>query len=65
MAYNEAAKNATLRYREKKNIVKLVIDMPAEDRERYKEYASSKGQSLKQYIVGLIEADIERDTPEG
>lgn len=65
MAYNEAAKNATLRYREKKNIVKLVIDMPAEDRERYKEYAASKGQSLKQYIVGLMEADMQRDTPEG
>lgn len=30
MAYSEASKNATLKYREKKKIVKLVIDMPEE-----------------------------------
>lgn len=65
MAYSEASKNATLKYREKKKIVKLVIDMPEEKREIYKAQAAKRGKSLAAYVIGLIEADMKKDTPEG
>lgn len=61
MAYSEASKNATLKYREKKKIVKLVIDMPEEKRETYKAQAAKHGKSLAAYVIGLIEADMQND----
>ncbi len=61
MAYSEASKNATLKYREKKKIVKLVIDMPEEKREAYKTQAAKHNKSLAAYIIGLIEADMKKD----
>lgn len=59
MAYSEAQKNATLKYRDKKGIVRLALDMTPEERERYKEQATKKGMSLKAYIVSLLEKDRE------
>lgn len=65
MAYSESAKNATLRYREKKGLVKINIDTTPEKRELYKAQAAKRNMSLATYIDKLITADIERDTPEG
>lgn len=62
MAYSEAHKEATLRYRKNANIVKMVVDVTAEEREKYKAYAQAKGMSLAAYIKGLIEKDIEGGT---
>ena len=60
MPYSEAQKRATLKYREKNKIVKLVIDMPEEKREIYKAQAAKRGKSLAAYVIGLIEADMEK-----
>ena len=49
-----------MKYREKNKIVKLVIDMPEEKREIYKAQAAKRGKSLAAYIIGLIEADMEK-----
>ena len=65
MAYSEAAKNATLRYREKKGIVKISIDTTPEKRDLYKAQASKHNMSLAAYIDALIRADMQKDTPEG
>lgn len=65
MAYSEASKNATLKYRERKKIVKLVIDMPEEKREVYKAQAAKHGKSLAAYVIGLIEEDMQKDAREG
>ena len=65
MAYSEAAKNATLRYREKKGLVKINIDTTPEKRDLYKAQAAKHNMSLAAYIDALITADMQRDTPEG
>ena len=59
MAYDEAHKKATLKYREKSGIVKLTVDVTKETRERYKAQAEKKGLSLAAYITKLIEQDIQ------
>ena len=59
MAYTEAQKKATLKYK-KNHYERLAIDVPTGTRERYKEIAQSKGLSLNQYVIGLIEADIKK-----
>lgn len=64
MAYSESAKNATLRYREKKGLVKINIDTTPEKRELYKTQAAKRNMSLATYIDTLITADMQKDTPE-
>lgn len=57
MAYDEKAKERTMRYMKEKRD-KLTLNLPLGDKERYKSYAESKGKSLTALIVDLIEADI-------
>ena len=59
MAYSEAQKKATLKYK-KEHYERLAIDVPTGKREEYKAVAKSKGLSLNQYVIGLIESDIQR-----
>ena len=60
MAYNEKAKERTMRYM-KENRDKLTINLPKGDKERYKEYAETKGKSLTGFIVELIEREINKN----
>lgn len=51
--YTEAQKRATLKYQADK--VKIQILVTPEQREKYKKLASSKGLSLSQLIIKLLE----------
>lgn len=55
--YNDKAKERTMRYMKEKRD-KLTLNLPAGDKERYREYAESKGKSLTGLIVELIEKDM-------
>ena len=57
MAYDEKAKERTMRYMKEKRD-KLTLNLPLGDKERYKTHAESKGKSLTALIVDLIETDI-------
>ena len=57
MAYNEKAKERTMRYMKEKR-EKLTLNLPMGDKERYKEHAEAKGKSLTALIVELIEEDM-------
>lgn len=59
MAYDEKAKERTMRYMKEKRD-KLTLNLPAGDKERYKAYAESKGMSLTALIVELIEEDMRK-----
>lgn len=61
MPYSEAQKRATAKYKEKIGMVKLNIDVTAEQRERYKARAKNKGKSLASYVTDLIEKDMEEN----
>ena len=52
--YTEAQKKAILKYQENK--VKIQILVTPEQREKYKKLAESKGLSLTQLIVNLLES---------
>lgn len=60
MAYDEKAKERTMKYMKEKRD-KLTLNLPAGDKERYKTHADSKGMSLTALIVELLERDI-KDT---
>ena len=64
MAYNEKAKERTMRYMKEKRD-KLTLNLPLGDKERYKAHADKKGTSLTALIVDLIEADIKAENEEG
>lgn len=51
--YTEAQKKATLKYQEDK--VKIQILVTPEQREKYRAMASSRGLSLTQLIINLLE----------
>lgn len=57
MAYSEAQKRATNKYLAK-TYDQLSIRVHKGKREIYKNYAESKGKSLAQYIIDLIENDM-------
>lgn len=57
MAYNEKAKERTIKYMNEKRD-KLTLNLPKGDKERYKAHAEAKGMSLTALIVELIEADM-------
>lgn len=60
MAYNEKAKERTMRYMNDKRD-KLTLNLPKGDKDRYKAHAEQKGKSLTGLIVELLEEDIERE----
>lgn len=62
MAYSEAQKNATLKYR-KENYARINLDLKKEKKEQYKAQAAAHGMSLNAYIISLLEADKD-NTPE-
>lgn len=57
MAYNEKAKERTIKYMNEKRD-KLTLNLPKGDKNRFKAHAESKGMSLTQLIVELLENDI-------
>lgn len=61
MAYSEAQKNATLKYR-KENYARISLDLKKEKKEKYKAQAAAHGMNLNTYIISLLEADAE-NTP--
>lgn len=64
MAYSKSQMDATNKYRAKAyDQVNLVI--PKGTKKIWKAHAAGKGKSLNAYITELVEADMERDTPEG
>ena len=56
--YNENAKNRTIRY------MKGSRDKLEKKKDEYKEYAQSKGMSLTELIMSLIEADMKNSSKE-
>lgn len=56
--YNESAKNATMKYL-KESRDKLTLNLPKGKKDEYKNYAQSKGMSLTELIMSLIEADMQ------
>ncbi|MCD7741453.1 MAG: hypothetical protein LUI06_04550 [Ruminococcus sp.] len=59
MAYDEKAKQRTMKYMKEKRD-KLTLNFPLGDKDRYKAYAESQGMSLTALIVKLLEEDIKR-----
>lgn len=59
MAYNEKSKARTMRYM-KGNRDKLTLNLPKGAKDKYREYAQSKGMSLTELIVQLLEEDMQR-----
>lgn len=57
--YDAKAKERTMKYMKEKRD-KLTLNLPLGMKERFKMYAASKGQSLTELIVDLIEFDINR-----
>lgn len=58
MAYSEAQKRATLKYRDKAcDRIEIVVKKGL--KEQYKAYAAARGLSLNAYIIELIECDME------
>ena len=65
MAYDEKAKERTIRYMRAKRD-KLTLNLPAGDKERYRLHAEqTRGKSLTALIVDLVEEDIKTSTTEG
>lgn len=59
MAYNEKSKARTMRYM-KENRDKLTLNLPKGAKDKYREYAQSKGMSLTELIVQLLEEDMKK-----
>lgn len=58
MAYSEAQKNATLKYKAK-TYEKLNLDVKIGTKDKWKAQAAKQGLSLTAYITKLIEKDME------
>lgn len=54
----EARKRARAAYRDRCNIVRVVMEIPLDVREKWRERAQTLGLSLTAYIVGLVNADL-------
>lgn len=59
MAYNEKSKERTMKYMAESRD-KLTLNLPKGDKDRYKEFAESRGKSLTALIVELIEAEMQK-----
>lgn len=60
MAYSEAQKRATLKYRDKA-YDRFELQFKKGAKEAYKAQATKRGLSLNAYIVSLIEKDMEEE----
>lgn len=60
MAYDEKAKERTMKYMKDKRD-KLTLNLPLGDKERYRAYAQSKGKSLTALWVELIEREMKNN----
>lgn len=60
MAYSEASKKATLKYRAE-NIDRIMIDQPRGTKDRWKAAASAKGESLAEFVRKAVEERLARD----
>ena len=62
--YTEAQKKASMKYlREKTDSIQIRAQKGT--KERWRDAATARGQSLNQFIVGTIEAEIEGTDAEG
>ena len=59
--YTEAQKNASLNYQKTKSQLKITI--PKENLARYQEHARTKGVTMTELIVNLIENDMRTSQP--
>ena len=59
MAYDAKSKERTMKYMAESRD-KLTLNLPKGDKDRYKEFAESKGKSLTALIVELIEAEMQK-----
>lgn len=57
---SESEKKAIAKYHAKLDEIKVRV--PKGQREKYKEYAKSKGKSLNVLIIELIEKDMKQDS---
>ena len=60
MPYSEAQKRATMKYKEK-TYDRLELQLKKGTKEKYRAQAEAHGKSLNAYIIGLVEADIQKD----
>lgn len=61
--YDEKSKVRTMRYmKEKRDSLNLTL--PKGSKERYKQYAESKGMSLTALIIELLENDMKYNPPD-
>lgn len=61
MAYSEAQKRATLKYKAK-TYEQVSLQLKKGKKEIYKAQAEKHGMSLNAYIISLIEKDMEGET---
>lgn len=61
MAYSEAQKRATLKYKAK-TYEQVSLQLKKGKKEIYKAQAEKRGMSLNAYIISLIEKDMEGET---
>lgn len=59
MSYNENAKNRTMKYMAEKRD-RLSLNFPKGKKEEYKAYAESRGMSLTELFMDLIEKDMKK-----
>lgn len=60
MAYDEKAKERTIKYMSEKRD-KLTLNLPKGDKEKFKAFAESQGKSLTQLIIELIEREMKNE----
>ena len=58
--YDKKSKDRTMRYLAEKRD-KLTLNLPKGDKDRYKAFADSRGQSLTALIVDLLEQEIKKE----
>ena len=61
MAYTEASKKASLKYKEK-NIKRIPLDVPKEKYEQIKNHASAHAETVNGFIKRAIDETMERDS---
>ena len=59
MAYTDASNKAVQKYISK-NYDQISIRIPKGNREKYKQFAESKGKSLNAFIIQLLNDEINR-----
>jgi kynureninase len=59
MAYNEKAKERTMRYM-KENREKITMNIPKGLKDEFKEHARSKSMSLTELFIRLMEEDMKK-----